>query len=221
MNKKVITLLCVWAMLLSVAATRTHAYTTIGAGGFSSSATTIDFEGYAVGTAITTQYAGVTFSSYNGTGNPLIDWNESGGGQGLNGGPGDASIYTTINQDAGVWVNFDAGTTSAGGAYYIDVPPLIGRGFFYDVDGNLIHTFTLSQSIEFWGLSADPGDALIGSILFDSTAYPGTGFDATTSESFTIDNLMFEPTVIPAPGAILLGGIGIGLVGWLRRRKTI
>jgi len=81
-----------------------------------------------------------------------------------------------------------------------------------------------------------PGDIMYrtGTWEFDLTSYVG--------QSITIEMIVADcsegghggyafldgigttyqpPNVIPAPGAILLGSIGVGLVGWLRRRRTL
>lgn len=52
-----------------------------------------------------------------------------------------------------------------------------------------------------------------------SYAVFGARSPADNGSSVHADNFEFTP--IPAPGAILLGSIGVGLVGWLRIRKGI
>lgn len=66
---------------------------------------------------------------------------------------------------------------------------------------------------ETWSLSV--ASAGMYTVVFEVR----NSLDSIKDSYVGIDNVRLD--VIPEPGAILLGGIGIGLVGWLRRRRTL
>jgi hypothetical protein len=61
--------------------------------------------------------------------------------------------------------------------------------------------------------TADPGAQALLDALPNHTG--SAGLFALTHKDYQ------DFTTVPAPGAILLGSIGIGLVGWMRRRRTL
>ena len=97
---------------------------------------------------------------------------------------------------------------------------------------NSFNPVTAAYSVQLFDASLSPLATLSGStypvVLWseDLFSYSGTpigravlAFNAQSATRFAVDNLSVN--TIPAPGAILLGSLGVGIVNWLRRRRTL
>jgi len=98
-----------------------------------------------------------------------------------------------------------------------------GTPFAYDPSGgNLLLDIQFSgQSISgcgsSWQRQSDSG-------LFSRAYikdYGSAGIFNYSSPAGLVTELLGDPVAVPAPGAVLLGGLGAGVVGWLRSRKTV
>ena len=113
-------------------------------------------------------------------------------------GPDNAMTVVFIQPVTSFTINF---ATLGGATIY---------GNAYDPAGNPGPGFSSPAYYGSWSIST----GLTKKITF----HDGTGY-------ILVGRIEFEPEPkpepIPAPGAILLGSIGVGIVGWLRRRRTL
>ena len=87
-----------------------------------------------------------------------------------------------------------------------------------NIVGTVVHS-SMAYTPTTVGITHDWSSDLVDGYITLMLTGPANGLYAAGAVDLTTAQL--DIMTIPAPGAILLGGIGISIVGWMRRRKTL
>ena len=183
---------------------------------------TEDFESFASGTGLplALTFSGsfgditATITKTGGTYNPYVE-NVPSGTNGYGRYPTSGDQY--LETSNAMRIDFDT-AVAAFGFYGVDIGDFSGQVTVTTINGGT-NTYNVGNTVNgpggsvlFWGVIDT--DNLFTAIEFGNTA---AGADFFGFDDMTVGDLQ---QIIPAPGALLLGVLGLGMVGWVKRRLS-